>query len=223
MTLPASLPGPDPEALSDLELATFVVGKLCHDVVSPAGAIVSGLDLLNDPGAQDMREDAIGLIQSSADKLVALVHFARVAFGAATSSERFDPAQLETLAQGVFQSLRAELSWDCRVESLGKPQARVALNLAQIAGGMLAHGGTATVTIAPSEPGWLSLTGLAQGQRVRLKTEAELGLKGQRLTEGLAGQWIQPFWLARSVAEAGGTLSVETGEDQICVRITLPA
>ena len=71
------------------ELAAFVAAKLCHDFISPSGAIVSGLDLMRDPTAQDMRDDALALIEQSARKMVALVHFARVAFGAATTSERF--------------------------------------------------------------------------------------------------------------------------------------
>ena len=68
------------------ELATQLVAKLCHDFISPAGAIISGLDLLEDPSAQDMRQEALNLISASAKKMVTLVHFARVAFGAATSA-----------------------------------------------------------------------------------------------------------------------------------------
>ena len=81
-TAPAS-PLPDGQAL-----AALIAGKLCHDFISPAGAISSGLDLLKDPTAQDMRDDAMALIEASARKMVALVAFARVAFGAATSAGR---------------------------------------------------------------------------------------------------------------------------------------
>ena len=63
------------------ELAAFIAGKLCHDFISPAGAIMSGLDLLEDPTAQDMRDDAMGLITQSSKKLVDLLQFSRVAFG----------------------------------------------------------------------------------------------------------------------------------------------
>ena len=121
------------------DLASFVAAKLCHDFVSPAGAVVSGLDLLKDPSAQDMRDDAMALIEASAEKLVAMAHFARVAFGASTSMERFDPAQVKTLADGAFSGMRADLDWRCEVDSLSKPQARALLNLAQIAGGALTH------------------------------------------------------------------------------------
>lgn len=210
------------QALGEGDLAVFIAGKLCHDFISPSGAIVSGLDLLKDPSAQDMREDAMALIESSAAKLVALVHFARVAFGAATTAERFDPAQLKGLADGVFASIRAELDWACDLPSLGKPQSRALLNLAQVAGGALAHGGVATIR-AREEDGQVVMTAVAAGPRARLKPEAAVGLRGERLTEGLAGQWIQPYWLARTVADAGGTLVVETAEDRIEIRIRMPA
>src|ERR1700761_2914798 len=87
----------EPAKPDTVMLAAQLAGKLCHDFVSPSGAIVSGLDLLRDPSAQDMREDAMGLIEASAKKLVAMVHFARVAFGASTSAERFDAKELEQL------------------------------------------------------------------------------------------------------------------------------
>ena len=63
---------------SGAELATWVAAKLCHDFVSPAGAINSGLDLLSDPSAADMRDDALGLITQSATKLLSLIYFCRV-------------------------------------------------------------------------------------------------------------------------------------------------
>ena len=81
------------------ELAAFIAGKLCHDFISPAGAIMSGLDLLEDPTAQDMRDDALALIEQSARKMVALVHFARVAFGAATTSTRWSSARIPAAAR----------------------------------------------------------------------------------------------------------------------------
>jgi len=204
------------------DLAAFIAGKLCHDFISPSGAIVSGLDLLKDPSAQDMREDAMALIEASAGKLVALVHFARVAFGAATTSERFDPAQLESLAQGVFASVRAELDWACEAPSLGKPQARALLNLAQVAGGALAHGGVATVRVRP-EGDELVMEAVAAGPRARLKPETIAGLKGEPLSEGLAGQWVQPYWLARTVSDAGGRLAFDVAEERVEIRVRMPA
>ena len=89
-----------PEApIRAAELAAYLAARMCHDFISPASAIVSGLDLLEDPTAQDMREDAMGLIAGSARKLADLLAFTRVAFGASASAETFDARELAAALQ----------------------------------------------------------------------------------------------------------------------------
>src|SRR5258708_3475131 len=90
------------KAVPQAELAAHLAGRLCHDLISPVSAIVSGLDLLEDPSAQDMRDDAMNLITQSAHKLAHALSFARVAYGSSASAETFDPKDLETLTQGTF-------------------------------------------------------------------------------------------------------------------------
>lgn len=204
------------------ELATYVAAKLCHDFISPSGAIVSGLDLLKDPGAQDMRDDAMGLIEQSARKMVALVHFARVAFGAATTSERFTAAELRDLVVGMTEGGRASLDWRIEAGEFSKPQSRALVNLAYLTVGALPMGGQAVVQTR-TENGWLYLEGFAEGARARLKPEAAVGLKGERLTEGLAGQWIQPYWLWLTATQAGGSLHVMVEEGRIAIVARMPA
>ena len=205
------------------ELAAFIAGKLCHDFISPAGAIMSGLDLLEDPTAQDMRDDALSLIRQSARKMVAHVHFARVAFGAATTSEQFASADLRGLVSGLHEGGRATLDW--RINdgtSFTKPQARILINLAWMTLGALPTGGVATVTVR-QEGDRLLLIGSAEGARARLKPEALTGLKGERLLEGLAGQWIQPYWLWLAVNETGGRLDVASDEGRVGLIAHVPA
>ena len=204
------------------ELATYIAAKLCHDFISPAGAIVSGLDLIKDPSAQDMRDDAMGLIDQSARKLVALTHFARVAFGAATTSERFSGTELGGLVSGMTEGGRATVEWAVTEDSFGKPAARALVNLAYLTAGALPSGGIATIT-ARREGANLLIEGVAEGARARLKPEAVTGLSGARLSEGLPGQWIQPYWLWLTVAQAGGTLTVTTEEGRIVLAALMPA
>src|ERR1700761_7237232 len=73
------------EPVSPAELAAHLAARMCHDYISPAGAIISGLDLLEDPTAQDMTEEAMKLIASSAKKLVDHLAFDRVALGSSTA------------------------------------------------------------------------------------------------------------------------------------------
>ena len=204
------------------ELATYVAAKLCHDFISPSGAIVSGLDLMQDPAAQDMRDDALALIEQSARKMVALVHYARVAFGAATTSERFTARELESLLVGMTQGGRATLDWRIAEGEFSKPQARALTNLAYLTVGALPMGGSAVIQ-SRVEDGFVYLEGFAVGSRARLKPEAAAGLAGERLTEGLAGQWIQPYWLWLTVTEAGGALHVKVEDGKVALVARMPA
>ncbi|WP_292228334.1 histidine phosphotransferase ChpT [Brevundimonas sp.] len=208
-------------SVNGTELATYIAAKLCHDFISPSGAIVSGLDLLDDPSAQDMRDDALALIAQSARKMVALVHFARVAFGAATTSERFTARELQALVTGVTVGGRATLDWRVNEGEFSKPQARALINLAYLTIGALPMGGNAVIETRV-ENGVLHLTGHADGARARLKPEALTGLNGLRLNEGLAGQWIQPYWLWLTVTEAGGDLTTTIEDGRVVLSATMP-
>jgi histidine phosphotransferase ChpT len=211
-----------PPALPDGQaLATLVAGKLCHDFISPAGAIMSGLDLLEDPTAQDMRDDAMGLIEASARKLVALVAFARVAYGASASAERFSGAELGALVAGLTEGGRAALDWRVADDSYSKPQARALINLAWLAMAALPSGGTAVVATRRDGDA-LVVEGVAEGARARLKPEAVAGLAGQPLSEGLPGQWIQPYWLWLTAHDAGGSLDVRTEEGRVTLAARMP-
>lgn len=206
---------------SGTELATWVAAKLCHDFVSPAGAISSGLDLLNDPSAADMRDDALGLITQSANRLLSLIYFCRVAFGAATTSERFTGEELRGLVAGMIEGGRATMDWRVSETDFNKPAARALLNLAYLTAGALPSGGEAVIS-SHRDGDMLVLTGLAEGARARLKPEAVVGLSGRRLTEGLTGQWIQPYWLWLTAHEAGGSLSVVAEEGRVALVARMP-
>ena len=123
---PPSMP-PAAPAVAAPDLAAALAARLCHDLISPASAIVSGMDLLDDPSAADMRDDAMNLIGSSAKKLVDMLAFARVAFGAGASAETFDVRDLRKLTEGVFTHVRADLDWRVQAQALSKPAARALL------------------------------------------------------------------------------------------------
>lgn len=215
MTEPADLP------FAPTELATFVAAKLCHDFITPAGAIIQGLDLINDPASQDMRDDALNLIGQSANKLVAIVQFARVAFGAATSAESFSGEALRQLVEDMIKGGRATMDWAVTEPTFDKPAARTLLNLAYLTVGALPSGGQAVITAERNAEG-LVLKGVAEGARARLKPEAAVGLAGERLTDGLVGQWVQPYWLWLNARDAGGRLDVEVEEGRVVLTAVLP-
>ncbi len=222
MTIPDPLLQTSPGAsLRTAEVAAWLAAKMCHDLISPASAILSGLDLLEDPSAQDMREDAMGLISSSARKLTDLLSFCRVAFGASASAEMFDVRELQRLTAGIFQHMRADLDWQVVVPSLSKPAARAVLNLGQLAGAVLPMGGRVRIE-SQSHDGAQMILAQAMGPRARLRPEVLAGLTGEPLAEGLHGSWIQAYYTHLFVRDAGGQVHVETGDEKIIFVARLP-
>jgi histidine phosphotransferase ChpT len=202
------------------ELAAHLAARLCHDFISPAGAIMSGVDLLNDPEAQDMRDDALRLIAASSEKLVALLAFDRVAFGASAAAESFDQRELEKLTRDVYAHVRAELDWAVEGESLAKPVARVLLNLAQIGAGLLPTGGVARLKVTQTE-GETEVCVRAEGAKVRIRPEVADGLEGLPLGDGLGGHWVQAYYLKGLVEAENGAIEIETAEGVITIRARL--
>jgi histidine phosphotransferase ChpT len=204
------------------ELAARLASKLCHDFISPAGAIVSGLDLLDDPSAKDMREDAMELIAASARKLVNHLAFARVAYGAAAGVTLFDVAELERLTRGIYADVRAEIDWAVSMPSLPKAPAQALVNIAQLAAGALPLGGVARLDVSKDGEGY-RIEAIAKGPKARLHAEIRGGLLGEPLGEGLAGRWVQAYYVHTIVSAAGGRLEAEATDAAVTMSARIPA
>ena len=220
-------PAPEPAApaapaVGAAELAAALAARMCHDFISPASAIVSGMDLLDDPSAADMRDDADALVRTSAKKLVDMLAFSRVAFGASAAAESFDARDLQALSAGVYAHVRAELDWRVQAPSLNKAAARALLNLAQLGAGALPMGGTARVS-AIVQDGAALLAVEALSPRARLRPEVSLGLAGQPQGEGLAGHWVQAYYLHALLQAAGGRVEALAEEGRVLLRARVPA
>lgn len=203
------------------ELAAHLAAKLCHDFISPASAIMSGVDLLSDPSAQDMRDDALNLISASARKLADMLAFARVAFGASASAEAFDSEALRKLTEAVYAHVRPTLDWQVDTPIIQKPGARALLNMAQIAASALPTGGVATVKAEPVGSS-IFLTVDARGARARLRPEVVAGLNGESLGEGLGGHWVQAYYLHAIVAATGGRCTADISEERVLLGAAVP-
>jgi len=99
--------------LSALDLAALVSSRICHDIISPVGAITNGLEVLDDDGNEDMREFAMDLIRKSARQASAKLQFARLAFGAAGSAgSEIDLGDARSVAEGFLENEKADIEWN---------------------------------------------------------------------------------------------------------------
>src|SRR5277367_3727827 len=119
--------------LEPVDLAALLCSRVCHDVISPVGAIVNGLEVLEDEDDPAMREVAIELIKKSAHSASARLQFCRLAFGAAGSvGASIDTGDAEAVARGLLETEKTALHWKAQRTFLPKNKVKLLLNLCQV-------------------------------------------------------------------------------------------
>ena len=192
----------EPTTLGDLDLAALVSSRICHDVISPVGAIANGLEMLAEEQDEAMREQTMALIRRSASQASAKLQFARLAFGAAGSAG----AEID-LSDAERQGPPA---------TLPKNKVKLLLNLVALGVVALPRGGAVGVEIKGEAPA-VSFVVSAQGEPARLSEHVTSLLAGANgLT--LDAHSIQPYYANRIAAAAGMTVSVETRDKEVELR-----
>lgn len=134
------------EDLTALDLAALVASRVCHDIISPVGAITNGLEVLDEEGNEDMQEFAMDLIRKSARQASAKLQFARLAFGAAGSAgSEIDLGDAHAVAVGFLANEKAEIDWQVPRLLMAKNRVKLLLNLILLANQCVPRGGLITV------------------------------------------------------------------------------
>jgi histidine phosphotransferase ChpT len=155
-------------ALEPLDLAAMLCSRVCHDVISPVGAIVNGLEVLEDESDPSMRDVAIELIKRSANGASARLQFCRIAFGAAGSvGASIDTGDAESVTRGLLETEKTALIWKAPRQFLPKNKVKLLLNLCQIANAAIPRGGVIEVD-ATGEGQQASLRIIAKGTNPKL-------------------------------------------------------
>jgi histidine phosphotransferase ChpT len=129
-----------------LELAALLCSRVCHDLISPVGAIVNGLEVLDDDPKPEDREFALELIRKSAKTASARLQFCRLAFGAAGSSgAQIDLGDAQNMSRGHLEDGKTTISWNLPRLLLPKNRVKLLLNMLVIAQQTIPRGGTITV------------------------------------------------------------------------------
>jgi histidine phosphotransferase ChpT len=136
-------PGPAPDAL---ELAALLCSRVCHDLISPVGAIVNGLEVLDDNPKPEDRDFALELIRKSAKTASARLQFCRLAFGAAGSAgAQIDLGDAQAMARGHIEDGKVTITWNLPRILLPKNRVKLLLNMLVIAQQTIPRGGTLTI------------------------------------------------------------------------------
>jgi histidine phosphotransferase ChpT len=196
--------GTAPE-VSALDLAALLCSRVCHDVISPVGAVVNGVEVLEDKDAADMREVALDLIAKSARQASARLQFTRLAFGAAGSAgARLDLGDAEQVVRGMIEDQRTGVDWRLPRELLPKNRVKLLLNLVLLATTTIPRGGAIVVTAA-GEGDAMGFRLASTGVSARIPQGVEALIAGTTPEGGLDAHVVQPYYtgmLARDCAVA---------------------
>ena len=181
--------------LAGMDLAALLCSRVCHDIISPVGAIANGLELLDDESSDaETSEIAMELIRASAKNASARLQFARIAFGAAGSAgAHIDTGDAENVARAFFDNeKKTELEWHGERALLPKNKVKLLLNLLLVGLGAIPRGGVVKAEIEdPNGEARLIVTATGAKSRV---PGAFANLLNGTFEEELDAHAIQPVY-----------------------------
>jgi histidine phosphotransferase ChpT len=210
--------------MNAVELASLLCSRLCHDLLSPDGALNNGIELLADEQDPEMRERCLELLAESARASANKLKFFRLAFGAGGGfGEEIDTREARTALEGLYGAEKGiELGWMVEDDKMSKGAIKLLLNLAMIAGDALVRGGRLDVG-AERRGSALEMVIRSEGPRILLDPKLR-----ETIAAGHSGGEVEPraagAWLAHTLAaEAGGTIQLSDPADPaLLIGVTLP-
>ncbi|WP_088310215.1 histidine phosphotransferase family protein [Novosphingobium sp. B 225] len=208
---------------TSLDLAALLCSRLCHDLLSPVGALSNGLELLAEEKDPEMRKRCMELLEQSARISADKLKFFRLAFGAAGGfGEQVAVEEPRALVDAlVANNERITVQWALGVATMPKPAVKVLLNLAAIGIDALIRGGTLDVG-AESRDGASEIVIRASGPRIAFDPEVGKALSGEMPTDGLSSRTAPAWMIAQIAAGQGGGLQYALSEDALVMGAVLP-
>ena len=203
----------DNDELDALTLSALLSSRVCHDLINPVGAVGSGLDVLDDPEMDGtMRDAAMDLIQAGAKKAIALLSYARLAYGAAGGlGAQISLEDARKVIEDVYAIQKPDLVWELGGELAPKENVKVILILANAAADCVPRGGTVTLSGAIDN---FEIT--ATGKKVILNEDLVRALQCD--AQDIAPKFAPALIAARMVSASGGEMSATLKDDVITFR-----
>jgi histidine phosphotransferase ChpT len=207
-----SAPVTGPISIGALDLAALLCSRVCHDLISPVGAIVNGLEVLEEDKDEETKTFALDLIKKSAGQASAKLQFCRLAFGAAGSAgAQIELGDAEKAARGLIEDGKTTIVWNVARELVPKNRAKLLLNMLMVGVGAIPRGGT--LTVEPFDGGYRVT---AAGLNARI-TPATAELLGGSPTQPVDAHAIQPFYAGILARDCGLTLSAAPEGETVVV------
>jgi histidine phosphotransferase ChpT len=208
-----------PIVLEGLDLAALLCSRVCHDLISPVGAIMNGLEVMEEDKDEETSRFAMDLIKKSARTASAKLQFCRLAFGAAGSvGAQIDTGDAEKVTRGLMEDEKTKLSWNLPRVLMAKNRVKLLLNMMLLAAQAIPRGGQLTVDpIGEGEA--IGFRVAATGFNAKVPQAIPPLLAGSPADHAVDAHAIQPFYtgllakncgLAVDMALEDGTVVVAT-------------
>jgi histidine phosphotransferase ChpT len=201
-----------PLTIGALDLAALLCSRLCHDLISPVGAIINGLEVMEEDKDEETKTFALDLIKKSATQASAKLQFCRLAFGAAGSAgAQIELGDAEKAARGLLEDGKTTLLWNLPRALVAKNRAKLLLNMLLVASGTIPRGGT--LTAEPMSEGYQVS---ARGLNARLGPATADLLAGSP-AEPVNAHAIQPVYTGILARDCGLAITARIQADMVVV------
>jgi histidine phosphotransferase ChpT len=201
------------------DLASALAARLIHDAMGPASGIISAFDLIADPSAAAMRDDALVLASESARKLVDLLVVSRTIYAGGTALSAGD---LRRAADRLFEGSRATLDLSLDPQAVSPITGRLLLGLLQIAAATVAAGGAVRARLM-AQGDALVIEGDAKGARLRVAPEMLDGIAGRGPGEAAKHRWSSAYFLGALARSVGGEVEASVVDGGFVFRAVIKA
>ena len=207
------------------EVMDLLCSRLCHDLISPVGAINNGGELIEDLG-EDMVGEAMGLIAQSGRRAAGRLRCFRLCYGAAGAQSTVGLDEARDIAAGYLEGGKATLAWnvttDWGVDGPPSGTVKVLLNLLVVADEALSQGGVISVRVEEGQAG-RALVILAEGTNAGLREHQDTALDGTVATEDLSARTVQAYVTGLFARRFGMTVNHAMVEDDaLRLQLNLP-
>jgi len=204
------------------DLASLISSRICHDLISPIGALNTAIEVLDDTSSEEMHEDALRLIKLAASQASAKLSYLRIALGSnSTSKEVMNLEKLKFLTENMFNTDKHRFYWAASEPKLEKNIVRILLNILILATQSVPRGGQIAIEIEEKSK-QINLVVSATGIKSKLDKQTEDALKGNMDSEELDGRIIQPFFTGMLINDLNGQIKAFETDKNIIFDISLP-
>ena len=206
-----------------IDLASMLCSRLCHDMLSPVGALSNGLELLAEEKDPEMRQRCFELLEQSARISADKLKFFRLAFGAAGGfGDAVDVSEAKAVVDALAgDAKRIDVHWALADSTLPKPAVKVMLNFAQMGIDALVRGGTLDIG-AEVRDGASEIVVRAAGPKVAFDETIGAALEGSLAKDDLSSRTAAAHMLCLLADHAGGGLQYKLGGDALVLGAVLP-